>query len=85
MECDRRLESELDGLRARTAMEMDQLRTQTRDMYERENRMLGEAKAAAMSERDRARTAEKESSEKYENILKEYVIALLHTTAVNFC
>lgn len=71
VDCDRRLESELEGLRARTAAEMEQLRTQTREMYERENRVLCEARDAGMSERDRAKTAEKETSEKYESLLKE--------------
>lgn len=72
-ECDRRLESELEGLRARTALEMDQLRIQTREMYERENRVLSEARDSAVSERDRAKAAERELAEKYENLLKEYV------------
>lgn len=71
MECDRRLESELEGLRARTAGEMEQLRTQTREMFERENKVLCEARDAAIAERDRARTAERETSQKYEVLLKE--------------
>ncbi len=70
-ECDHRLESELEGLRTRTALEMDQLRTQTREMYERENRVLSECRDAAVNERDRAKTAEKELTEKYESLLKE--------------
>lgn len=71
VECDRRLESELESVKARTALEMDQLRTQTREMYERENRVLSDARAAAVAERDKAKAAAKELSEKYESLLKE--------------
>ena len=71
LECDRRLESELEGLRARTGLEMEQLRTQTREVYERENRVLAESRDTAVGERDRAKAAEKEITDKYENLLKE--------------
>lgn len=71
MECDRRLEAELEGLRARTTLEVDQLRVQTREMYERENKVLREARDCAVSERDRAKAAEKEANEKHESLLKE--------------
>ena len=71
MECEHRLESELEGLRARTAAEMDQLRTQTREMYEREGKVLCEARDMAASERDRARATERETADKYEQLLKE--------------
>lgn len=37
-EYDHRLQHELDALRHRTNIELDQLKSQTRDMYERENR-----------------------------------------------
>ena len=35
---DQRLQQEVESLRARTALEMEQLKTQTREMFERENR-----------------------------------------------
>lgn len=71
VECDHRLESELEGLRVRTAAEMEQLRMQTREMYERENRVLCEARDTAAAERDRAKALEREVTEKYESLLKE--------------
>ena len=71
MECDRRLEVEMEGLRARTAVEIDQLKAQTRELYERENRVLIEARDTAISERDRAKAAEKEASGKYEALMVE--------------
>lgn len=38
MDYDQRLQQEVEALRARTALEMEQLKTQTREMFERENR-----------------------------------------------
>ena len=37
-EHERRLQQEVEGLKARTALELDQLKAQTREMYERESR-----------------------------------------------
>lgn len=71
VDCDRRLEAEMEGLRARTAVEIDQLKAQTRELYERENRMLSEARDNAVSERDSAKAAEKEANERYESLMME--------------
>lgn len=71
MDCDRRLEAEMGGLRARTAVEIDQLKAQTREMYERENKVLTEARDAAMSEKDGAKVAEREANEKFESLMME--------------
>jgi progesterone-induced-blocking factor 1 len=71
VQCDHRLESEIEAMRAHAAVEMDQLRSQTRDMYEREIKILSEARDHAMSERDRAKTAEKEATEKCESLMIE--------------
>lgn len=38
LEYERQLQQEVEALRARTALEIDQLKTQTREMFERENR-----------------------------------------------
>ena len=38
MDYDHRLQQEVEALRTRTALEMEQLKTQTREMFERENR-----------------------------------------------
>lgn len=71
LEYDHRLEVEMEGLRARTALDMEQLRTQTREVHEHEHDMLVEARDSAVAERDRAREAEREASEKYDNATKE--------------
>lgn len=71
MKYDHQLESELEGIKARTALEMEQLRVQTREMYDRESKILSDARDSALTERDRAKSAEKELADKYENLLKE--------------
>ena len=50
---------------------MDQLKLQTKDFYERENHSLTEARDVAISERERAMAAEKETRCLYENLLKK--------------
>lgn len=61
----------MEGLKARTALEIDQLKAQTREMYERENKVLIEVRDNAVIERDRAKAAEKEANDKYESLMKE--------------
>lgn len=61
----------MEGLKARTALEIDQLKAQTREMYERENKVLIEVRDSAVLERDRAKAAEKEANDKYESLMKE--------------
>ena len=61
----------MEGLKARTALEIDQLKAQTREMYERENKVLIEVRDSAVLERDRAKATEKEANDKYESLLKE--------------
>ena len=56
---------------AHTTLEVEQLKSQTKEMNERENRSLREARESAMDERDRAVVNEKETSQKFENLLKE--------------
>ena len=41
LDYERQLQQEVEALRARNALEIDQLKTQTRDMFERENRWVG--------------------------------------------
>ena len=70
-ECDQRLESELESLRIRTAAEIEQLKTQTREMYERENRVLVQTRDAAITEREKAKQSEKEAIDKYDRLVME--------------
>lgn len=71
MECDHRLETELEGLRARTSLELEQLKVQMRELYEMESKVLREARDGAVSEKNRAMEAEKEVTEKYQSLLME--------------
>ncbi|XP_059147396.1 progesterone-induced-blocking factor 1-like [Physella acuta] len=67
-----KLKEELEQIRVRTNGEIDRLRTSTREMYERENRNLREARDLALSERDRALGTERETNTKFEQLLSEF-------------
>lgn len=54
-------------------MEIQQIKQQTREMYERENHALGKCKDGAERERDRAMNKQRELEEKYEHLLNESV------------
>ena len=71
MDYDLRLQRELDELKSRTALHMDQLKLQTREFYERENQSLSEARDTAIADKDRALAAEKETHCLYEQLLKK--------------
>ena len=68
---DLRLQRELDELKSRTALHMEQLKLQTREFYERENRSLSEARDSAIADKDRALATEKETRSLYEQLLKK--------------
>ncbi|XP_074649605.1 progesterone-induced-blocking factor 1-like [Tubulanus polymorphus] len=67
-----KLQEELNTIRVRTENEIDRLKTSTREMYERENRNLREARDLATSEKDRAQMSEKEASNKYEQLMSDF-------------
>ncbi|CAL1531375.1 unnamed protein product [Lymnaea stagnalis] len=67
-----KLKEELEQIRVRTNGEIDRLRTSTREMFERENRNLREARDLALSERDRAQANEREMNTKCEQLLSEF-------------
>lgn len=71
LEYSHRLGAELDSLREKTTLEMEQLRAQTKEMYDRENKLLSGVKDTAILERDKAISSEKELAQKYESLLKE--------------
>ena len=70
-EYENKLREELEQIRVTTNSEIDRLRTSSREMYERENRNLREARDMAISEKERAQIAERETHAKYEQILQE--------------
>ncbi|XP_075706368.1 progesterone-induced-blocking factor 1 isoform X2 [Rhinoderma darwinii] len=71
-EYENKLRDELEQIRLKTNHEIEQLRGASKEMYERENRNLREAKDNAISEKERAVTAEREALAKYDQILEQY-------------
>lgn len=71
-EYENKLHDELEQIRLKTNQEIDQLRSASREMYERENRHLREARDNAMAEKDRAVMAEKDALEKHDQLLERY-------------
>ncbi|XP_066169481.1 progesterone-induced-blocking factor 1 isoform X1 [Sylvia atricapilla] len=71
-EYERRLHEELEQIRFKTNQEIEQLRSTSKEMYERENRNLREARDNAVAEKERAVTAEKDSLRKYDQLLEQY-------------
>ncbi|XP_040204420.1 progesterone-induced-blocking factor 1-like [Rana temporaria] len=71
-EYENKLRNELEQIRLKTNQEIDQLRGASKEMYERENRNLREAKDNAIAEKERAVAAEREALAKSDQILEQY-------------
>ncbi|XP_014726433.1 PREDICTED: progesterone-induced-blocking factor 1 isoform X1 [Sturnus vulgaris] len=71
-EYEKRLHEELEQIRLKTNQEIEQLRNTSKEMYERENRNLREARDNAVAEKERAVIAEKDSLRKYDQLLEQY-------------
>ncbi|XP_051051251.1 progesterone-induced-blocking factor 1 [Phodopus roborovskii] len=71
-EYENKLHDELEQIKLKTNLEIDQLRSASREMYERENRNLREARDNALAEKNRAVTAEKDALEKHEQLFERY-------------
>ncbi|NXR82876.1 PIBF1 factor, partial [Pycnonotus jocosus] len=71
-EYEKRLHEELEQIRFKTNQEIEQLRSTSKEMYERENRNLREARDNAVAEKERAVIAEKDSLRKYDQLLEQY-------------
>ncbi|XP_045143098.1 progesterone-induced-blocking factor 1 [Echinops telfairi] len=71
-EYENKLRDELEQIRLKTNQEIDQLRNASREMYERENRNLREARDNAVAEKDRAVMGEKDALEKHDQLLDRY-------------
>ncbi|XP_064636325.1 progesterone-induced-blocking factor 1-like [Lineus longissimus] len=67
-----KLQEELEKIRVRTNGEIDRLKTGTREMYERENRNLREARDLALSEKDRAIVTERDAVNKHDQLLADF-------------
>ncbi|KAJ7404791.1 Progesterone-induced-blocking factor 1 [Willisornis vidua] len=71
-EYEKRLHEELEQIRLKTNQEIEQLRSTSKEMYERENRNLREARDNAVAEKERAVLAEKDALRKYDQLLEQY-------------
>ncbi|XP_061876493.1 progesterone-induced-blocking factor 1 isoform X2 [Colius striatus] len=71
-EYEKKLHDELEQIRLKTNQEIDQLRSTSKEMYERENRNLREARDNAVAEKERAVIAEKDALRKYDQLLEQY-------------
>lgn len=61
-----RLKTEIDEMKEKTSTELDRIRVDTKEMFERENRNLREARDNALDEKERACSSEKELTSKYD-------------------
>ena len=62
---------EIDEISSKTNAELDRIKENTREMYERENRSLNDAKNTAVLEQERAASNERETQAKYNELLGE--------------
>ncbi|NXK75174.1 PIBF1 factor, partial [Amazona guildingii] len=70
-EYEKRLHEELEQIRLKTNQEIEQLRSASKEMYERENRNLREARDNAVAEKERAVIAEKDALRKHDQLLEQ--------------
>uniref|UniRef100_A0A3Q3WEM5 Uncharacterized protein n=1 Tax=Mola mola TaxID=94237 RepID=A0A3Q3WEM5_MOLML len=71
-EYETKLKEELENIRLKTSQEIDNLQRASREMYERENRTLREARDNAVLERDRAVAAERDTQSRYDQLLEQF-------------
>ncbi len=70
-EYESKLTKDLDELKGRTNLEIDRLRVNTKEFYEREIRMLKEARELAIQDKDKHEQNEKETNLKYQSAVNE--------------
>ncbi|XP_031598051.1 progesterone-induced-blocking factor 1 [Oreochromis aureus] len=71
-EYESKLREELENIRLKTSQEIGNLQRTSREMYERENRNLREARDGAVLERDRAVAAERDAQSRYDQLLEQF-------------
>ncbi|XP_014778353.1 progesterone-induced-blocking factor 1 [Octopus bimaculoides] len=67
-----RLKEELAKIQSKTNMEIEKLRTSTKEMYDRENRNLREARDFAVMEKDKFELKCQEIQDKYDQLMNEF-------------
>ncbi|XP_054885770.1 progesterone-induced-blocking factor 1 [Poeciliopsis prolifica] len=71
-EYEKKLREELENIRLKTSQEIENLQRTSRELYERENRNLREARDNAVLEKDRTAAAEKEAQARYDQLLEQF-------------
>ncbi|XP_020848104.1 progesterone-induced-blocking factor 1 isoform X2 [Phascolarctos cinereus] len=71
-EYENKLRDELEQIKLKMNQEIEHLRSTSKEMYERENRNLREARDNALAEKERAIMAEKDALEKHDQLLEQY-------------
>ncbi|XP_037127223.1 progesterone-induced-blocking factor 1 isoform X1 [Syngnathus acus] len=71
-EYEHKLRDELENIRLKTGQEIDNLQRTSREMYERENRNLREARDNAVLEKERALAAERDTQSRYDQLLEQF-------------
>ncbi|XP_064413791.1 progesterone-induced-blocking factor 1 [Latimeria chalumnae] len=71
-EYENKLRDELEQIRIKSNQEIEQLRSASKEMYERENRNLREARDNAIAEKERAVQAENDALSKYGQLLEQF-------------
>ncbi|GAB1597419.1 progesterone-induced-blocking factor 1-like isoform X2 [Argonauta hians] len=68
------LKEELEKIQLKTNKEIETLRTSTKEMYDRENRNLREARDFAVMEKDKLELKCQEMQDKYDQLMNEYQV-----------
>lgn len=71
-EYENKLREELENIRLKTSQEIENLQRTSKELYERENRNLREARDNAVLEKDRAVTAERDTQQRYDQLLEQF-------------
>ncbi|KAM8858855.1 progesterone-induced-blocking factor 1 isoform 2-T2 [Spinachia spinachia] len=71
-EYETKLREELENIRLKTSQEIDNLQRTSREMYERENRNLREARDNAVLEKDRAVASDRDTQSRYDQLLEQF-------------
>ncbi|KAF4075315.1 hypothetical protein AMELA_G00233050 [Ameiurus melas] len=71
-EYENKLRDELEHIRLKTSQEIESLQRTSKELYERENRNLREARDNAVLEKERAAGAERDAQAKYDQLLEQF-------------
>ncbi|XP_065058171.1 progesterone-induced-blocking factor 1-like [Rhopilema esculentum] len=71
-EYESRLRQEVDDLSRKTSLEIEKIKMNSQEIFERENRVLRESKADALAEKQRFEVIAKEAEEKYKELMAEF-------------